>query len=211
MLLSNQTSPVRTILGSCRSWPGSSARRDPHHPAGQPAHFSQETTHIPADLNKIKTFRKPSRVSTPSRTVFTLSFQTTLGAKHRLTGLFRRPLGDLRVKNSFRVHPFPQHLHPCKDHHHTAPLPLFLYLSFAGDNRVWGSNLHLCPHIPTTRGQEVQGGGRTEVSQPEGKSSLHLEQLLLPSSLREVNGRSCCALMILHFSSLCSDATAFPI
>lgn len=86
-------------------------------PAGQPAHFRQKTTHSPADLNKIKTFQRPSPVNTPSRAVF-----TTLGATDSLIDLFRRCLDNLRVKSSFCVHPF-SHLHSCEDHRYTAPLP----------------------------------------------------------------------------------------
>lgn len=122
-------------------------------PPGWPACSLQ-----PGDNSHSSRFKQEKNlyVSIPSRTVFTFSFQTALGAKHRLTGLFRRPLGDLRVKTSFCVYPFPQHLHPCKGHHHTAPLPLFCYLSFAGGNRIWRSNLHLCPHRTRTGG----AGGR---------------------------------------------------
>lgn len=69
--------------------------------ATQPVPFRQETTHIPGDLSKIKSPQNPCHVSTPSKTVFTFFFQTTLGAKHRLTDLFRRPLDDLKAAFMF--------------------------------------------------------------------------------------------------------------
>lgn len=122
--------------------------------ASQPAHFSQDTTQIPADLNKIKTFQKPGCVTTSSRIVFTFCFQTTLGAKRRLMDLFRRPLDNLRAKSSFCVHPFPRHLLSCEDHHYTARFSAtaFLHLSFVGGNTVWGFSTS---HATRTGGAEV--------------------------------------------------------
>ena len=125
MLTRDQTYSVRRVLQSRRrSSLSSSVRRVPHH-AGWPACSLQA-----GDSSHSRRFKwdsnlsKPSCVSPPSRNLFTSFFQTTLGVKHRLTDLFRRTLDDLRVKSSFRVHPFPRHLHPCADHHYAASLPL---------------------------------------------------------------------------------------
>lgn len=128
--------------------------------ATQPVPFRQETTHIPGDLSKIKSPQNPCHVSTPSKTVFTFFFQTTLGAKHRLTDLFRRPLDDLKAAFMFTV---PMALHSCNDDPlRCSSATAFLYLSFAAGNSL---RFQTAPVSPPTHPTETGGAGgrRTEV------------------------------------------------
>lgn len=133
--------------------------------ASQPVHFRQETTHIPADLKKIKTFQNSAMSSLLTEPSSHSSFNNPR-SKTQINGFIQGTSWWFKeLKAAFWVCPLPRHLQPCEDHHHTAPLPpcsSTWALLVATESE--GPNSTCVPTYPSHRDRRCGGGGRIKVS-----------------------------------------------